>query len=255
VLVFTRETSRAVDLAAVEEYLIPSIVLMENASRNVAIVAEGLIDGTTLVLCGPGNNGGDGFAAARHLACAVHDVVIALAFDAGRARGDAKINLEIAGRMGIRIEDVSTGSGLPGLIASCGATLVVDALLGTGVDRAVTSPMLELIGALNTTRELGVVGVLAIDTPSGLDVDLGGALGDAVRADATVSFLGIKQGFLSIESQPYLGDIFIADIGAPPELVERLGRADERVQRFIVSRRGDQNDADEPGEALGRNRG
>jgi len=254
VLVFTRESSRGVDRAAVEEFGIPSIVLMENASLNVAIVAEGMVDETALVVCGPGNNGGDGFAVARHLRNAGHAAAIALAFDPVRARGDAKINLDIVRNMNIPMHRVASGVELADLIAHSKPSLVVDALLGTGVDRRVDDPMLGMIGAINDAHRRGWVRVLAIDTPSGLDVDRGGPLGDAVRADATVSFLGVKRGFLAIESRPYVGDIFVADIGAPAELVERLGRADERVERLILSRRADQKDAGEPGEALGRNR-
>ncbi len=230
-LVFSRAAVREVDRLATQEFGLPSIVLMENAAIHCADVALDLLEEQeeqrALVVCGPGNNGGDGLAVARHLSnqgvhCAI---VLSAARDA--YTGDGATNLRVAEKMGIEVTAVDP----PDAAASVRAvlrrqgppSLVIDALLGTGLDRPVREPLTSLIGAIN---ELGKAGtpVLAVDLPSGLDCDSGEPLGAAVRATVTVTFVGLKQGFLALEAQPYVGDVVVADIGVPRALVERLGR-------------------------------
>jgi NAD(P)H-hydrate epimerase len=108
-----------------------------------------------------------------------------------------------------------------------GADLIVDALLGTGLDRAVTGAMQHTIEAINESNSA----VLAVDLPSGLDSDTGSPLGDAVRADATATFACWKRGFLELESLRWTGEIYTIDIGAPQSLCERLGAAIETATR------------------------
>lgn len=224
VFMLTREAVRELDRLATERYRIPSIVLMENAARHVAEVALSMLDREAdpmvVVYAGPGNNGGDGFAAARHLHNAGVKVTIVLAAPRDRYHADAGANLAIAERMAIPITgpgDAPTTEGRP-------PTLVIDALLGTGLDRAVTGAMADLVGTIN---QLGRGGsrVLSVDIPSGLDADEGEPLGVAVRADVTVTFAGPKPGLCRLEAQMYVGEVVIADIGAPRELTEQLGTA------------------------------
>jgi NAD(P)H-hydrate epimerase len=236
IFVFTREGVRAVDRAASEEHGVPEVVLMENAARHLADVCLDLLEEVTspkiLMFCGPGNNGGDGLAAARHLhnAGATVCVLVLPAREAsGGAAGAAGVNLGIVRRMGLPLIEIDPGAPDTGVregIRRLGRPdLIVDALLGTGLDRQVREPVLSLIRAINALRSSpGGAAVVAVDIPSGMDCDTGEALGATVQADVTVSFVGIKTGFLTLGAQAYLGDVVVADIGAPRELVERLGR-------------------------------
>lgn len=230
--VFTPAQSREVDRLCVEEFGIPSILLMENAALGIASVARDLLAGVEdpciLVFCGPGNNGGDGFAAARHLANDGSAVSIVTSASSERYTGDARVNLDVARRMGIPIH--ATG-GSPREAARLARAdlgdpdLVIDALLGTGLDRPAAGEMGELIKLVNAYRAEQVP-ILAVDVPSGLDAATGSPFvgGEAVRADVTVALLGLKTGYLTLAAQPFLGDCLVAGIGAPRALIERLGR-------------------------------
>lgn len=229
--VFTTAQSREVDRLCAEEFGIPSIVLMENAALGIASVTrdqlEGIEDPCVLIFCGPGNNGGDGLAAARHLANEGVAVSIVLSQDPERYSGDARTNLEIARRMGLPLF-VATQSASE---ADCKARaelgdpdLILDAIFGTGLDRPPTGPAAELIRIINAYGEDGVP-VLSVDVPSGLNADGGQPAGaEAVRADVTVALLGLKTGFLTRAAQPYLGECLVAGIGAPRRLIERVGK-------------------------------
>jgi len=233
-LVFTRETSRELDRLATARYGIPSIVLMENAARHVADVAvdglEEVKDPRVLVVCGPGKNGGDGLAAARHLHNAGMRVAILLSSpaDAPINSDDARTNFDIIQRMHLPLMrpngDDNAETIVARLIERFGSPdLVIDALLGTGLSRDLDGPLKALVQAVNTLGDEGAL-VLSVDIPSGLDADTGEVRGAAVRAGVTVSFAGLKAGFLVLEAQPYLGEVIVADIGAPRELVEQLGK-------------------------------
>ncbi len=238
-LVFDRASSRAVDRTAVEEFGIPSIVLMENAARALAANALEMMHaspGSVLIVCGSGNNGGDGYAAARHLHNAGCEVTLC-ARGEPRAQTDAAVNRAICERMRLRFIDINQ-------LERSGTTpaLVIDALVGTGLDRQVEGEAARLIQLMNEMRSRGSR-ILAADIPSGLDCDTGRELGTAVRADRTISFVGWKKGFLTpgIPGTPgiprtpeirdgndaawFTGEVVVGDIGAPAELVRRLGSA------------------------------
>lgn len=221
VYMLTRAAVRELDRLAVEQYAIPSIVLMENAARHIAEIAlqalDGLDDPLVAVYCGPGNNGGDGLAAARHLHNAGVRVQLVLAAAIEAYQGDAGVNLGIARRMNLPIFSADAPEG-----AGEAPAVVVDALLGTGLDRKITGPMADLIAGINALRKRGSR-VIAVDVPSGLDADTGEPLGIAVRADVTVTFVGPKTGLCSLAAQPYVGDLIVADIGAPRSLTAQLG--------------------------------
>lgn len=210
-LAFTRNAVREVDRLAIERYGMPGVVLMENAGRQVADVARRMHRrGLVLVIAGGGNNGGDGFVAARHLHNLRVDVVILTTKADDEYAGDAKINLDIARAMKLRfIDDPATVQ----------PAAVLDCLLGTGLSSAVQGKAAELIDWMNAQP----APVLAVDLPSGLDCDTGKPLGVAVRATATITFVGYKRGFIEPGASDYTGDVTVADIGAPRELVEELG--------------------------------
>ncbi|MCB9844580.1 MAG: NAD(P)H-hydrate epimerase [Phycisphaeraceae bacterium] len=230
VRVFSRAAIRELDRRAIEEFGLPSIVLMENAARGVARVARRLGRGGPgfVVLCGPGDNGGDGFGAARHLANAGERVVVGLGADEAEVRGDAGIQLRVARRMGIRIVEVGDEREVLGLAAG-GPGVVVDALLGTGLARPVEGRLrriIEGIAALDSP-------VVSVDLPSGMDADTGRALGSCVRATVTATLVGPKAGFESIEAQAWLGRVSVVDIGAPACLSLELGSEPDRRSRVF----------------------
>lgn len=229
--VFTAAEARELDRRCASEFGLPSIVLMENAALGIASVArdqiEGVSDPCVLVFCGPGNNGGDGLATARHLANDGVAVSIVISHPGERYSGDAMINLEIAGKMGIPIAcaEPSARDAVAAARAELGdPDLVIDALLGTGLDRAPEGVMAELIDQVNALKAEGIT-ILSVDVPSGLDADRGQPAGrDAVRADITVALLGLKPGYMTLAAQAFLGDCLLAGIGAPRTLIERIGR-------------------------------
>lgn len=229
--VLTRDQSRQLDLLATKEYGLPSIVLMENAARSLANEALRLMGerGLTkvVVFAGPGNNGGDGFAAARMLHNAGCSVRVCMAADPDRVKGDAATNLAIIRAMHIEIHIVENEDPLPSIDEAVGDAadpgLVIDALLGTGLTRAPRMPVKDLIARIN---ELGASGwvILAADAPSGLDVDTGEAPGAVVRADTTVTFAALKPAMAGDDAQRLCGRVIVGDIGVPRELLDRLGR-------------------------------
>jgi NAD(P)H-hydrate epimerase len=216
----SRAQVRDIDRRSTEEYGIPSIVLMENAARGVADVAVQMLDEidapSVIVVCGSGNNGGDGFAVARHL----HNrgLIVEIVRDLGQAvAGDAAVNLAIVEKMPIDRTDLSRGIG--NVLA---ADLVIDAMFGTGLTRAVGSDYAHVVDAINQQRECPV---LAIDVPSGLDCDTGEPLGPCVRAARTVTFVAEKAGFANPRSREFTGSITVADIGCPRELIDEVARS------------------------------
>ncbi|HET6518913.1 MAG TPA: NAD(P)H-hydrate dehydratase [Geminicoccaceae bacterium] len=189
---------------------VPGIGLMEAAGAAVAdaIVAR-FLPRPVAVLCGPGNNGGDGFVVARLLRDAGWPVGLALLGDRARLRGDAA---EAAARWRGPVEVL-------GPEAIRGAGLVVDALFGAGLDR----PVEGTAGAVLDAVAAAGLPVVAVDVPSGLAGDTGEILGTACRADATVTFCRPKPGHLLLPGRLYVGELVVADIGIPDRVVESLG--------------------------------
>jgi NAD(P)H-hydrate epimerase len=224
--VLDRAAARQIDRLSVERYALPTLILMENAARHTADVALELVEDIdkprVLIVCGNGNNGGDGLAAARHLHNAGARISILLAAPDTRFTGDAAANLAVVRRMNLAAYSVGTDPDLSArqaLERFSGADLIIDALLGTGLDRPVDGAFAKLIAWMNAYRDAPV---LSVDIPSGLDCDSGRPLGAAVHADSTITFVGLKRGFLTLEAQEFLGDVTVADIGVPRELIAEL---------------------------------
>lgn len=214
----TREQVREVDRWSIEEYHIPGVVLMENASRAAADVAWEMVgrrkDAKVLIVCGGGNNGGDGLAAARHLSNRGVDVTIALTIDPAKYSGDALINWRIVEAMKLpwgRFERAKEGY-------RC--DLILDAIFGTGLRERPREPFGEIVAAM---QSIGAP-ILAIDVPSGLDCDTGEPLGPRVRATRTITFVAEKAGFANPKATEYLGEVVVGDIGCPRKLVEAIAK-------------------------------
>ncbi len=215
--VLDRDSVRAVDRAATDEYGIPGVVLMENAARALAVETLAMMPktaGLVVIVCGSGNNGGDGWALARHLHNAGSDVRIA-PLGEPREGTDAAVNCHICRNMKLR---EIVGDDLPAHFADC--DLVVDAIFGTGLDRGVTGAAATVIERINRSGRP----VLAVDVPSGLDCDTGQPLGSTIRAARTVTFVARKPAMNVEAARAYTGEVVVADIGAPVELLERFGR-------------------------------
>ena len=220
-IVLSREQVRAVDRMAIEEYGIAGIVLMENAGRGIADrICDLGIDGPVVIMCGPGNNGGDGHVVARHLAIRGFQVTTILAVAAERIAGDAATNLRINQRLGIgQVEATGMGAETKTLLRDLvqKADLVVDALLGTGATGAPRSVIAELIAVANG----GPGQRLAIDIPSGMDCDTGEAPGAVFCADYTATLAALKPA-LTNASAECVGVVTVHDIGIPSSIVRRV---------------------------------
>jgi ADP-dependent NAD(P)H-hydrate dehydratase / NAD(P)H-hydrate epimerase len=208
-LLTTDEMGRADRLA--EAAGVPSLALMENAGRAVAHAALRMAGAgaRVAVLCGPGNNGGDGFVAARHLRDAGLDVQLALLGTADRLKGDAA---DMAQSWGQPIVPLTRG-------IIDGVQLVIDALFGAGIARPISGVAAEVIAALNASD----VPVLAIDVPSGLDGTTGQAQGPVIVASRTVTFFRRKPGHLLMPGRSLCGEVTVADIGIPSSVLGAIG--------------------------------
>jgi NAD(P)H-hydrate epimerase len=216
----TREQARAVDERAVREYGMSSLVLMENAGRQLADkLLELGAQGPVVLCCGTGNNGGDGFVLARHLDLRGIPVRVLIWGDRGRMTADAASNFAILEKSGLEIDWFDAGDDRR-LLASRldGADWICDGLLGTGARGEPRPPLDAVIDELNAHQ----APKLAIDVPSGLDCDSGHPAVHTIRAAHTCTFVARKRGFDAPEAAAYLGTVHVLDIGAPRALVEKI---------------------------------
>lgn len=210
---------RAIDLRASERYGIPSLLLMENAAMAVVDALESNFPEARriAIFCGTGNNGGDGFAAARHLVLRGAQVEVFLLGDRSKISGDALTNLEAADRLGIPIVSVSElGSLELAIAASSRSDLTLDAILGTGLDRAAEGIHGDAIVALSAVG----IPIVSIDIPSGLDASSARVPGPTIQAALTVTFVAPKIAHVFSPAADHCGEIVVADISIPPAAIE-----------------------------------
>jgi NAD(P)H-hydrate epimerase len=205
---------RALDRHTIEKLGVPGEVLMESAGRAVAEAALELLPAPgapVLVVCGTGNNGGDGLVAARHLHGLGHPVRAAVVGDERQLRGDAGRQLARARELGVPLEGAR--------FRAPGAGVIVDALFGTGLSREVAGEARSAIRRINAARaaQPGAVRVLAVDLPSGLCADTGQLLGEAVQADLTLTFELPKLGLALEPGRTRAGRVRVVRIGIAPE--------------------------------------
>ena len=231
--VLSRDQMRAFDAHAIGTCHVPSIVLMENAGRGAAdvIVKEPAPNGV-VVVCGTGNNGGDGFVVARHLLARGVRVAAWLVGAPARLSDDARKNHDAWLGVGGQVHLVDPADGVKALEDAIGAaSVVVDALFGTGLDRPIVAPLSLVIEAINRS----LARTVALDLPSGLDAETGRTLGIAVRADDTVTFAHYKTGILTPGGARRCGRVHVVDIGVPASLIVHTGHAAEVVERADVA--------------------
>jgi NAD(P)H-hydrate epimerase len=217
--ILTAAAMQELDRHTIVEAGIPGAVLMENAGRGVADTVgqrfADLFPGPVLVLCGRGNNGGDGFVLARQLHVAGWNVQLVLLAERGLLSGDAAGMLGLFEQRGGRIREAPDAARLSAaLAAAAGSRLCIDALLGTGFTRAPEGLMATAIDWLNNQQ----APVVAVDLPSGVDASSGAILGIAVRAVRTVTFAFPKVGLLSYPGAACAGEVVTVPIGIPDQV-------------------------------------
>jgi NAD(P)H-hydrate epimerase len=211
---------READRHTIEDLGVPGMVLMENAATGVVDALRERFPAarSVLVLCGPGNNGGDGLAAARHLANGGHSVEALLLGDEGRLSPDAATNLRLARAFGVPVQ-VLSGDDLAALeraLEPDPPDLVVDAMLGTGLDRALSGRLAEVAARIAGAG----VPVLAVDVPTGLNGSSSQVPGPAVTARLTVTFAALKRCHVLPPAALCCGEVAVVDIGIPPAALE-----------------------------------
>jgi len=218
----TAEEMKKIDTRAIEGMSIPGAMLMENAGRGVVSVIKkgiGEVEGVSFaIVCGKGNNGGDGFVVARFLK---NDGASIRAYLLGRkseVKGDAKTNLEIALKAGVELVEVRSDASLSKLGDGLGsADVAVDAIFGTGFKGAPGGIPGKAIDLLNQFEGI----IVSIDVPSGLDASTGQIGGPCVLADVTVTMCLPKRGLLLYPGKDHTGDLYVVDIGIPPLAIEK----------------------------------
>jgi ADP-dependent NAD(P)H-hydrate dehydratase / NAD(P)H-hydrate epimerase len=240
------ETMRGVDRWAIEQQGVAGLELMERAGAGVARAVERLApDGPVTVVCGKGNNGGDGLVVARLLREAARRVTVVCVAPPAEYSGDARTNLErLPGEPPLRLsgqawsegadEQGAPRSGVGDEVFAGGAAVVVDALLGTGFQgepRGAVAEAIDAINALNTT-------VVSVDVPSGVDASSGVVSAAAVRASLTVTFHAAKPGLWIHPGKAHAGEVHTLDIGIPrgAPLAASIGLIQPSVLRELPRR-------------------
>lgn len=214
--VATTQEMQDIDRITINKYGIEGIVLMERAGLAVVSRINELYPGNrAIVFCGRGNNGGDGFVIARLLHNQGREVAVVVTSNPGSLKGDARVNYGAARKFGVKVRSVN-------YFLSHASTLltpdsvVIDALLGTGLRNEVRPPLLRVIERINKLSRP----VISVDIPSGISSDTGQIMGSAVRAGHTVTFGLPKRGHILYPGAEYTGELTIADIGFPRGLLE-----------------------------------
>lgn len=239
---YTAVEMRTVDRLAVDEIGIPASVLMERAGLGAAgeVLQWFPNQRRIAVVCGAGNNGGDGFVIARHLAAAGRQVHVLLVEAESKLRREPKLFAGVLRQLGIPMERVNITAWSSRLAAY---DLVIDALLGTGASGAPRPNVEPVINAINSCG----IPVVALDIPSGVDASTGEVHGIAVQADMTIAFHGPKVGLAIAPGRFHAGRVTALDIGIPPEVDAEVGQglASEAMLALVppVARWGNKYDA------------
>lgn len=242
---------RALDRAAAEKGGIPGIILMENAA--LACVAElkktfsDLTGKSVAVFCGHGNNGGDGLAIARHLHNMGVNVNVFLT-SPGEFNGDAAVNFDIVKNMDIPIDTITDSDGLEYMVRAF--DIVIDAILGTGINGTVRSEVYDIIRIINENARY----IFSVDVPSGINSDSGEICGICINADKTVTFGGYKIGMFMYPAADCTGEIVPDMISVPRYIVDgqnlQVNVTDSEFVRNIIGERGNNSHKGDYGRLL-----
>jgi hydroxyethylthiazole kinase-like uncharacterized protein yjeF len=212
-----------VDRLSTEIYRIPSLLLMENAGRAVADelrrAVPDLIHKRTVILCGKGNNGGDGFVVARHLSLHGIEPELVLFADPSALKGDALTNWNIVKSIGLRAQALPLESQAKAVLRNMPSPqVIVDALFGTGLSKPIKAPYKHIVEWINRARSAALIA--SVDIPSGLFADSPSVSGVAVEADLTVTFTAPKLSLVMPPAADHTGRLVVAPIGSPDALME-----------------------------------
>lgn len=215
----TAEVMRKIDNYSIQVLKIPSIVLMENAALKVVKNIDIQNVQNCSIICGKGNNGGDGLAVARHLHVIGKDVGVFLLGGEKGLSGDSQINYNILLNMGVKIISINNMEDINEM-RECleQADIIVDAIFGTGLNKNVEGIYSAAISVINESNSY----IVSIDIPSGLECNSGRVLGNSIRANKTVTFQLYKKGFLNYGVDKYTGLVVIEDIGIPREAIHKF---------------------------------
>jgi NAD(P)H-hydrate epimerase len=219
--ILTAEAMREVDRAAIEDLGIPSLVLMENAAIGVVeAIGEAFADaGSAAIFCGPGNNGGDGLAIARHLSVRGWDVRIFLITGGRELSADAGVQLGICRKAELPVVEIGSERDLRGVLeAAVECEVLVDALFGTGLTRPLDGLFARAVEAINRLH----LPIVAVDLPSGLSASESQPIGPHVVAALTVTFAAPKVAHVFPPAAEAVGEMVVTDLGIPPKLVDDL---------------------------------
>ena len=219
--VLTSAQMRDADRRTIDDVGIPSAVLMENAGRQVVAAMAPLLEpgDRVAVVCGKGNNGGDGFVVARVLEAKGVESCVYLLAPASEIEGDARANLLALDAVGVPVIDVADPDEWTAHLPEIGACdVVVDALFGTGLTRPLEGHWRTVVCDLNASK----VPIVAVDLPSGLSADTARVIGDAIDATLTVTLGGLKLPLVVSPAASQTGDVVVADIGIPDAVIGAL---------------------------------
>jgi len=213
------------DSIVIKEIGIPAEVLMERAGVGVSEKLSEMFPPAdfpgVLIVCGPGNNGGDGMVCARHLKSKGYQIKVVILCDEDRYKGEAKLNLEIIKKLKIIPRRIKDSSEMSELLESEKPEIIVDAIFGTGLKRKVEGFFAEIINLINRYKEEKKGKVVSVDIPSGVCSNTGRILGTAVKADLTVSFELPKIGHIFYPGKEFTGKLELVPISFPAEVIEK----------------------------------
>lgn len=222
---------RKLDSYCINELGIPGIVLMENAALKVIKNIDTSTYNSFCVVCTKGNNGGDGFAVARHLYNLGKKVDIFLIGNESNMSSDCTVNYEILKKLGINIMIVNSLEQIENIRNSLKfSDMTIDAIFGTGLSRDVEGLYGEVVKCINEYSKY----TLSIDIPSGISGNSGKVLKNAVKADKTVSFQLYKRGFLNYDAGNFIGDLVIEDIGIPDKVIEKYKSNEFLIDNYLM---------------------
>ena len=246
----TPKQMKAIDRKAITEYMIPGVILMEHAAMGITKIAMEMLKinnankNKISIVCGKGNNGGDGFACARILRGFKYDVQVFILFEKQEIEGDAKINLDIIDKQGIEIYYIKENSYDLFETRIMESDLIIDAILGTGIRGDLSSHVKKVIRIINSIDRA----VLAVDIPSGVNGETGEVRDIAIKATKTVTLAFSKTGLYIHPGCEYTGSVFVADIGIGEELLDGCDYAElidnQMVKEFLPCRKQNSNKSD-----------
>lgn len=228
---------KELDKYTIDNIGIPSIVLMENAAHEVANRIKGKAE-NFLVICGGGNNGGDGLAIARKLILQEKSVKVIIVNEKNKYTDDFNTNLRILKEMKCSLEYIQNNEKinmLQNMLNKC--DIVVDCIFGVGLNRNLNDFYINIIRTINNCKAFKI----SVDVPSGINADTGISMGNAVKADITYTFEVIKKGFIEYRALEYLGELEIISIGIPKAVKDmhnvKIVTLDKKDYSYMLNKR------------------